>query len=185
MPYIIGLKLWKGFEENKSSPKISEAEISEEELAIMRKVVSKRKGFTLVELLIVIVIIGILAGGMMLASGAATSTAKATMIISNLRTLSAAAMMYYADNINAGNAAGGIDQIKKFMGDSSKVTSADDGTYGFEIDNNGWWVSITGVKDASVSERLVSRAAEIGLYGAKSATPSIANTGNNFYMKVR
>ncbi|MBQ7544544.1 MAG: type II secretion system protein [Synergistaceae bacterium] len=61
----------------------------------------KRKGFTLVELLIVIVVIGILAAMMMLSSTEAVSSAKANNIISNLRNLKTATLSWYTDNIDS------------------------------------------------------------------------------------
>ncbi|MDD5515587.1 MAG: prepilin-type N-terminal cleavage/methylation domain-containing protein [Synergistales bacterium] len=65
----------------------------------MKQWLKKRKGrgFTLVELLIVIVIIGILAGSLLLVMGSGTDKANATKIVSDMRTLKAAALMYYAD----------------------------------------------------------------------------------------
>ena len=65
---------------------------------IKKMLKKKSKGFTLVELLIVIIIIGILAGMMMLSTGGATAKAEATKIVSDMRNIKAAAIMYYADN---------------------------------------------------------------------------------------
>ena len=65
---------------------------------------SKRKGFTLVELLIVIIVIGILAGGMMLASGSASDSAKASSLISELRNAKAAGIFWFADHIGSPDA---------------------------------------------------------------------------------
>ena len=61
---------------------------------------ARRGGFTLVELLIVIIIIAILAGMMMMTTGSATDRAEATKVISDLRALKSAALMYYVDNMD-------------------------------------------------------------------------------------
>lgn len=58
----------------------------------------KRKGFTLIEILIIIVVTGILASMMMLSSTEAVTTAKATAIINNLVTIRKAALAWYTDN---------------------------------------------------------------------------------------
>ena len=58
----------------------------------------RRKGFTLVELLIVIVVIGILAAMMMMSSTEAVSSAKANNIVTNLVAMKTAALLYYLDH---------------------------------------------------------------------------------------
>lgn len=70
--------------------------MSEMKKRLQRK--GARKGFTLVELLIVIIIIGILAGAMMLVAGTSRDTAEASRIISDLRTVKSAAVMWMADS---------------------------------------------------------------------------------------
>ncbi|GHV29214.1 hypothetical protein FACS1894167_08130 [Synergistales bacterium] len=78
----------------------------------MRKTLSARRGgFTLVELLIVVIIIGILAGMMMLTMGSATDGATAARIISDLRNIKSAALLYYLDNTAWPEPNGGGDVV--------------------------------------------------------------------------
>ena len=72
---------------------------------------TKRKGFTLVELLIVIVVIGILSAMMMLSSTEAVSSARASTIVSNLRNLKTAALAWYVDNMDKIVLADGVYKI--------------------------------------------------------------------------
>jgi len=58
----------------------------------------KRKGFTLVELLIVIIIIGTLSSSLLLVAGEVEEKSTATRIISEARTMKAAALLYYSEH---------------------------------------------------------------------------------------
>lgn len=87
----------------------------------------KNPGFTLVELLIVIVIIGILAGSMMLLMGGGAAKAKATQVVSDLRTMKAGAMMLWSDGKTAtlDNMEGYVD--KDLASAKYGIVSNDDG----------------------------------------------------------
>jgi len=71
-----------------------------------------RVGFTLAELLIVICIIGILAGVLLYASYSTTDSAKAAVLVSNLRNAKAAGIVWLADNVNSSD----IDLINEWTG---------------------------------------------------------------------
>ena len=60
----------------------------------------KRRGFTLVELLIVIVVIGVLSGMMMLSNTEAVTSAKAAKIINNMTNIKKAVTAWYVDNLD-------------------------------------------------------------------------------------
>lgn len=56
-----------------------------------------RRGFTLVELLIALALVALLAAAVVLTSGGATDRAKALRIVSDLRSIKSAALLYYLD----------------------------------------------------------------------------------------
>lgn len=101
---------------------------------------ARRKGFTLIELLIVIVIIGIMSSMMMIATGSATDKAEATRIVSDLRTMQSASVLYFADN-NHWPKTTDVTNLKDYLSanlDSSKyslVTSDDALSAQYENEN--------------------------------------------------
>ena len=135
----------------------------------MKQWLKKRKGrgFTLVELLIVIVIIGILAGSLLLVMGSGTDKANATKIVSDMRTLKAAALMYYADNSEWPD---GIDDLEGYLDrepDSSKIASYDlvgSFTTGEGAVSADLAIKVYNIAEKGIQDRLADMAAESGLY---------------------
>lgn len=150
----------------------------------------KRKGFTLVELLIVIVVIGILSAMMMMSSTEATTSAKVSNIVSNLRNLKTAALAFYADSMDTfvSNPEYSIkdkqDLIWGYLGTGNnapdkadyKVTIAESGGDG------AWWAmyNITGsaAEQASIKKKLAGRAKSLGLKGVAKFTEAIGKVEN-------
>jgi general secretion pathway protein G len=70
---------------------------AKEKVPMKRYRPAKRRGFTLVELLLVIVIISILSGMVMLSTGSALDSAESVRVLNDLRNLKGAALMYFVD----------------------------------------------------------------------------------------
>ena len=151
----------------------------------------KRRGFTLVELLIVIVVIGVLSAMMMLSSTEAVSSAKASNIISNLRNWKTATLAWYADHLDL------VDTTSNFsLGTTIGATSKDIAKYlnsenapGYDIQGSGtgtWFVKYTGV-DSTVGGKLAGRAKSVGLLKSAESNDYYPSTGgpNTVYMFIR
>ncbi|MCF0247875.1 MAG: type II secretion system protein [Synergistes sp.] len=155
----------------------------------MKNVEKKRrrsKGFTLVEMLIVIIIIGALSGMMMLSTGSATDKAEATRIVSDMRNIKAAAIMYYSDHSAwpeshnfDGNAYASLDKYLDKRPTAGYGIDNTDGTVNVTCGTGNSKMSSKGVKDS-----LKAMADESALYLGNSGDAKY-NGGDIVYMRVK
>ena len=151
----------------------------------MSEVKSKRslqkRAFTLVELLIVVIIIGILTGMVMLSAESAICSAKAARIISDLRNMKAAAIIYRADNgswpIWYYDEVAGVYKSPRGPGpaDYSDLKTMGDGYWVGAAETSGVAVSFAYLKNVSdsVKKCIGKQAEKSGLYGTNgSGRPS-------------
>ena len=160
----------------------------------------KRKGFTLVELLIVIVVIGILSAMMMMSSTEATTSAKASNVVSNLRNLKTAALALYTDNLDSYSSKDAKAPEKKlvfaYLNSGQQIPESKDydlvGAEGATVEAKGkgsWYLKYTLAGTASekarIASKLAGRAQSVGLLKNESGTFSKYEGGDEVYMKVR
>lgn len=141
----------------------------------------KRKGFTLVELLIVIIIIGILAGAMLLVAGSGTDKATATKITSDLRSLKSACLMYYADKNSWPPTTGFHTAITPFM---DRAVSSD---FSYIATTSADFIgySNTTILTPGVKAKLADMAGSAGLLANTDGTTGSYTNGATVYMRVR
>ncbi|MDR3164135.1 MAG: prepilin-type N-terminal cleavage/methylation domain-containing protein [Synergistaceae bacterium] len=150
----------------------------------------RKGGFTLVELLIVIMIIAILAGMMMLSAGSAVDSAETARIISDLRNLKSAALLFFADTMRwpAASDITSLDRYsdRAFAGAAARYDAVIIGT-GYTV--NGVMRTNIGLrlKDSAtqnIRDKLASKAADTGLLGASGAN-TVYSGGTEVYMYMR
>ena len=155
----------------------------------------KRRGFTLVELLIVIVVIGVLSAMMMLSSTEAVTSARASNIVSNLRNLKTAALSLYASSLDQLKGTDAkkptINSVKKYLNNEGNVDGysvvCTNGTDGTNYDDGSSWYIAYHVTDDNVKPKLKARATTLSLKGNDSeAAPSDPYTSQAYvFMQVR
>ncbi len=142
----------------------------------------KRKGFTLVEILIVVIIIGILAGALMLALGSSTDKAEATKIAQDMKTLSKAVLSSFADN---GDWPTGTSELEKYLDRS--ICELGRVCYGLENLEDALYVKASLGEEISVTvkDRLSAMARGTGFTQWSGETMEVYQNGDSLYLLVR
>lgn len=137
----------------------------------MAETTRKRKGFTLVELLIVIIIIGILTSAMLLLMGTAEDKAEATAILSDMRSMKSAMVIFKLEKGRWPVLASDDTEIKKLFGGASLenfslMSSGDEYAYVlYDLSKNKG-------KSPGVRKKLALMADSSGLLKTGSSLPS-------------
>ena len=147
---------------------------------------TKRKGFTLMEILILFAIIIALSGLMALMNKNAVSSAQANHIIHDFSNLKTAAMLWHNDNPEA--AAHDRKAILDYLNSKSMVeitdTPAKNGGYILKVSDSGksWYVGREISSDSRIRSKLTAKAPSSKLLG--SDMKSLYNNDSQVWVQV-
>lgn len=150
----------------------------------MMKNKGKRKGFTLVELLIVIIIVGILASAMLMLMGTAEDKARATSILSDMRSMKSAMVVFKLEKGRWPELSADEDEIKRLFGGASLDN--------FSLESSGdvyaYVLYDLGGSSSGVKRKLALMAESSGLLQEGSSLPEVEvkpyTDGDKVEMKV-
>ena len=135
----------------------------------------KRKGFTLIEILILFAIIGTLSGIIAFVNKNASSSAQANHIIHDFRSLKTAAMLWHNDNPKS--TTHDRKAILKYLNSKSMVeitdTPAKNGGYILKVADNGksWYIGREISNDSGIRNKLTAKANSSKLLGSDMKSP--------------
>lgn len=154
----------------------------------------KHAGFTLMEMLVVIIIIAALTGTVMLSVSSATDKAKASKIVTNLRNLKAACVMYYADNeqwpaenVTFDGVAATSDGTKKTLeGYLDRVPEKGYKVYAATSNSSSCAVSYSDkdVLTKGVVEKLKKMSKSAGLTSSMDSNSGVYSGGEEVFLKI-
>jgi general secretion pathway protein G len=148
-------------------------------------VASVRKGFTLVEILITLVVIGILAGSMLLVFGPARERARASRIVSEMRSLKVAAVMYYHEHRQFPPEGGLSDSFaENYFGRPVPASGDNSVWYSFTSESDDYLVEASLPDNTELRKHLAGLAETSGLYEDRAATSPYAADKGKAYMPV-
>lgn len=119
----------------------------------------------------------------------ATASATASGVVSDMRSLKAACLLLYADNVDEDLTSkinkDGVKLLHKYLDNPNKFPENGNPAT-FEVKNGEWWISYkVDDLDAMVREKLASRAAAVGLFKDNSGSEPYEKSAASVFMRVR
>lgn len=144
-----------------------------------------RRGFSVVELLLIIVVVGGIGWWFF---GGSSADSKADEIISDMRGLKSACLMYYADNMDKPKElaalSGHIERLARYIDNPNKFSVNGRPAAIAITKEGGWWIGYHVGDDSAVHKKLAEKAYADGLCGSMNKS-NIYSGGNAVYMLVR